>query len=204
MHLVYIHGAKAGGHSFNYFRERITGHTDTVVEYNSDRGFFNNLADMTDLLKGKTDLVFIAHSLGGVYAVHLADRLKASTLGGISISTPYGGSESAVILQFLLMFAPQQLINDITPGAAPIQGAHKIKLLVPWTNLVTTAGHSLLMSEPNDGVVTRASMQCRKDIALIDVDRDHFDVMKSPEALKHIRMQLLKCSDHSAELALSA
>jgi hypothetical protein len=121
MHPVFILGAKAAGHSIDYLRDEIRGHTDTVVEYSSDRGFFNNLADMTELLQGKTDLVFIAHSLGVVYAVHLADRFKACTLGSITFGTPYGASDGAVMLLFLLMFA------DSSSSTTLLLGPHALK-----------------------------------------------------------------------------
>jgi pimeloyl-ACP methyl ester carboxylesterase len=204
LELVYIHGAQATGHSFKHIREQLSEHASRVVEYNSDRGFFNNLSGMTDSLQDKTNIVFIAHSLGGVYAIHLADRLKGRTLGGITISTPHGGSQSAVMMQYLLMFTPSRLVNDITPTAAPITGAHKIKLAVPWINLVTTSGHSLTMNEPNDGVVTHTSMRHRKDVSHIDIEHSHFEVLQSPEALELIRKHLGTCYPYKTEPPISA
>jgi len=69
--LVYIHGASATGESFNYIREHIIG-DDLVLNYNSANGFDHNLKVMLEELKDINQIFFIAHSLGGIYALHLS------------------------------------------------------------------------------------------------------------------------------------
>jgi pimeloyl-ACP methyl ester carboxylesterase len=78
MLLVYIHGASATSESFNYIRKHVTGHEDLVINYDSRNGFEKNLADMRYQLSNCHNVFFICHSLGGVYALHLANDLDRS------------------------------------------------------------------------------------------------------------------------------
>ena len=79
MTLVYIHGASATGESFNYIREHIGGN-DMVINYDSRNGFENNLKSMEEQLRPMKDVFFIGHSLGGIYAIHLANTLYITKL----------------------------------------------------------------------------------------------------------------------------
>jgi len=188
MNLVYIHGNHATADSFNFIRSKLPGHTDIPLEYDSGHGFYTNHASMLKRLDGLDNLFFIAHSLGGIHALHLADELGSRVLGGVTMSTPYGGSEAAEVVSCLLPFS--QVLQDIKPRSAPIIAAKDIALSVPWTNLVSTAGHSPFMLAANDGVVTHDSMRHRSDIRLVDIDCNHFDIVLNQEALGIIRQEL--------------
>ena len=74
MTLVYIHGASATSESFNYIRQHIGGE-DIVINYDSRNGFENNLKDIQKQLQGIKDIFFVAHSLGGIYSLHLANSM---------------------------------------------------------------------------------------------------------------------------------
>ena len=78
--LVYIHGASATSESFNYLRSHIGG-TDMVLNYDSHNGFKQNLADMQSALSGIDRIFFIAHSLGGIYALHLSNLIPEQVAG---------------------------------------------------------------------------------------------------------------------------
>ena len=73
MLLVYIHGASATSESFNYIRKQIKGKT-LLINYDSRNGFEKNLEIMKELLSAQKDMFFICHSLGGIYALHLAQE----------------------------------------------------------------------------------------------------------------------------------
>jgi pimeloyl-ACP methyl ester carboxylesterase len=77
MTLVYIHGASATSESFNYIRRKLGKGID--INYDSRNGFENNLLDMQVQLKDYNDLVFIAHSLGGIYSLHLANAIPRAS-----------------------------------------------------------------------------------------------------------------------------
>ena len=166
MQLVYIHGASATCESFNYIRSHITGLPEIIVEYNSSNGFDRNLADMIQQLQGVNRMLFVCHSLGGIYALHLAEEFRHQVVGAVTLSTPYGGAESADYAKYFLPFS--RLLRDIGPSSAPITSSNAIKIQHPWLNIVTTRGDSPWIMQPNDGVVTVASLSFRSVMQLED------------------------------------
>lgn len=189
MTTVYIHGATATGASFNYLRDHIPG-TDVVLEYNSEDGFFHNLKAMHEKLRHTVtdNLFFIGHSLGGIYCLSLADHFKDQTAGGVTISTPYGGSEIASFAKFFAPFST--LLKEITPVSEPIEHAKRIQVKHPWTNIVTTRGNSPWIPGANDGVVTVDSQRANKNMQLIDLHTNHYEVLIHPDTVKIIQSKL--------------
>jgi predicted alpha/beta hydrolase family esterase len=184
MTLVYIHGASATSESFNYIRSKISGH-DMVINYDSRNGFENNLEEMKKDLADVKDIFFIAHSLGGVYSLHLANHMPDQVLGAVSLSTPYGGAEVAEFAKYFLPFS--RLMKDIGPSSWAMSQADKIKIQHPWTNVVTIKGQSPFMHEPNDGVVTIASQKAHIDMELVEVDYNHYEVVLSEQIVNLIQ-----------------
>ena len=185
MTLVYIHGASATGDSFNYIRDQLNHDNDLIIEYDSVNGFENNLKEMQQQLHGLDDIYFITHSLGGIYAVHLAHAIANKVRGAITISAPYGGAEIADFAQYFLPF--NRLMQDIGPGSWPIRASNEIKIQHPWTNIVTTRGSSPWIVGANDGVVTINSMRYRSDMHLIELHTNHYEVIMSPAVVDIIR-----------------
>lgn len=192
MNIVYIHGASATSDSFNYIRSRITGYSETLVEYNSQNGFAQNLIDMKQQLADKQRMVFVCHSLGGIYAVYLAQHFADQVLGAITLSTPYGGAESADYAKYFLPF--NRLLRDIGPGSTPIKDSNSIPIQHPWVNVVTTRGDSPWIIQPNDGVVTVSSMRKRSDMQLHELYINHYEIVMSPAAVDLID-QFIKSLD---------
>jgi pimeloyl-ACP methyl ester carboxylesterase len=186
--VVYIHGANATGESFNFIREHIK-HRDIVLEYNSANGFSHNLQDLYDRIKHEEKIFFVAHSLGGVYALHLADKLKKQVYGAVTLSTPYGGSREADVAKLFFPFS--RLMRDIGPHACPMRKTREIEINVPWTNVVTTRGASIFIPESNDGVVTLDSMRhCAHSMTLIEMPLNHYEVVLSEKVVKLISENL--------------
>lgn len=181
MNIVYIHGNRASTDSFNFIRTKLPKHKEILLEYDGADGFYNNHAKMLEELEGVDDIFFIGHSLGGIHALHLANELADRVLGGVTLSTPYGGSEAAGVVKYILPF--NQVLKDIHPNSAPIVASKNFEILHPWTNVVSMKGHSALMPTANDGVVTQRSMRHRDDITLVDVDSNHFEILLSHEAV---------------------
>lgn len=188
MKIVYIHGASATSDSFNYIRQHLGILDEHMIEYNSDNGFHNNLESMKHQLKDFEDIFFICHSLGGIYALHLTEYLDDRVVGACTISTPYGGAESADYTKYFLPFS--RLLRDIGPRSEPIRVASNIKLSCPWTNIVTTRGSSPWIIHDNDGVVTVKSMKCRDDMNLVELDINHYEVVLSPDTVNIIKEKL--------------
>lgn len=190
MKLVYLHGHGASSDSFNFIRSEVVEHDELCLEYNSRNGFAANLAEMAALLKDASGVFFIAHSLGGLYALHLAHQLGERVLGAVTMATPYGGSEAALALN---LFCPQQLYKDIHPAARPITQGRSIELHAAarhWTAIVTTRGHSQLMAAANDGIVTNDSMRNRRGVRFVEVDSNHHEVVQSCESVAIIKAAL--------------
>jgi pimeloyl-ACP methyl ester carboxylesterase len=188
MNLVYIHGANATSESFNYIKSKLG--TGLDINYDSRNGFENNLKDMQTTLQNYKNLVFVAHSLGGIYALHLANSMPESIKGAVTLSTPYGGAEVADYAQYFLPFS--RLMRDIGPSSWVMKQASRIKIQHPWTNIVTVTGQSPFIVEPNDGVVTIASQRHHADMELIEVDCNHYEVVLSDAVIKLVKERVNK------------
>jgi pimeloyl-ACP methyl ester carboxylesterase len=140
------------------------------------------------------DILIVAHSLGGVYALHLATAFPNKVKGGVTMSTPYGGSKQADALKWFPPFSGSQLLKDISPEGAPILASAKIKLDIPWVNLVTIRGGTYWIPEPNDGVVTLKSMKHRDDMQFVEVLADHFEITQSPESAQAVKEMISRLS----------
>ena len=189
MTIVYIHGASATSESFARIREHIPKR-DIAINYDSTNGFRKNLKQIKEQLEDEEKLFFVGHSLGGIYALHLADYFYNKTLGGITLSTPYGGSREADYAKYFLPFS--RLMRDIGPNSEPMATVKDLKIPKIWTNIVTVKGHSPWIMEPNDGIVTIASQKARPDMQLIEVELNHYEVVIATRTIELIKMQLEK------------
>lgn len=175
MLLVYIHGASATSESFNYIREHVHG-KELLINYDSRNGFEKNLDNMKEILSAQRDMFFICHSLGGVYALHLANEFSNQVLGAVTLSTPYGGAEVADVAKYFLPYS--RLLKDIGPTSWAMKQAQTFKNIKNWTNIVTTSGSAAWIPAQNDGVVTVASQKKRSDIMnLIELECNHYEVV---------------------------
>lgn len=185
--IVYIHGASATAESFTHIRQFVRDHyeePDIMLEYQSDDGFDHNLAQMKGKLNDAERLFFISHSLGGIYSLYLANYYADTTVGGVSLSTPYGGSAEADFAKYFLPF--NRLMKDIGAIRGPLYESRYIPAPPNWTQVVTTKGQSPWISEPNDGVVTLKSMRYRKDLNTVEFDLNHYEVVLSDRVVQLI------------------
>ena len=188
MTIVYIHGASATAESFTYFREHIK-ENDIAIEYDSSHGFKENLEEMKTVIQKYKGIKFVCHSLGGIYALHLSNAFPERVRGAVTMSTPYGGAEVADYAKYFLPFS--RLLRDIGPNSWPMKTAKQLKVLHPWTNIVSTAGKSPWMNVPNDGVVTINSMKHRQDdMEIVEVDLNHYEIIISNKVLQILKQKL--------------
>lgn len=190
MVLVYIHGASATSESFTHIKENID-EDHILVDYSSANGFYNNLENMKTQLKDHDDLFFVAHSLGGIYALHLANHYPEKTLGGVTLSTPYGGSREADFARYFIPFS--RLMKDIGPMSEPMYTAKHFAAPPNWTQVVTTEGQSPWINDPNDGVVTLKSMRSRTDFEVVELPINHYEVVISNKTVDIIKQRIQKC-----------
>jgi pimeloyl-ACP methyl ester carboxylesterase len=182
MILVYIHGANSSSASWNYIRQQLDYKgQELLLDYDSDNGFDSNLKNMITHLSHTDEhqpLYFVAHSLGGVYALHLAQEFKNRTKGGFTISTPYGGCESASLLH--IMFPREQLLNDIAPHSWPMRRISQFTIPNNWTTVITTGGDNpLFLGQANDGVVTVKSQQALQAKNQVNLEFNHYEILQS-------------------------
>ena len=188
--LVYIHGASATSESFNYLREHIGGE-DMALNYDSKNGFKENLAIMQEELSNIKDIFFVAHSLGGIYALHLANLVPDQVRGAVTLSTPYGGAESADFAKYFLPFS--RLLRDIGPASWPMRHADRIKIQHPWTNIVTVRGSAPWIHGANDGIVTVNSQRHHDEgMELVEINYNHYEVVLSDQVVNLIKERLPK------------
>jgi len=178
MRTVYIHGATASSLTFAYIQQQLQIKDPVYVNYDSRNRFHDNFKDIHNtVLDLKSDFQIIAHSLGGIYALHLLQHFPKKLKRVVTLSTPYNGSEIAV---YGKLFNPTyNLFRDITPYSKAIRESKQIKITIPWTQVVTTNGYSPWFVVPNDGVVTRSSMEWRNDMEQLDVACNHYEVVQS-------------------------
>ena len=188
MTLVYIHGASATSDSFNYIRSKLGNGID--INYDSRNGFENNLNEMVEQLTGVKDMAFVAHSLGGIYSLHIANALPKQVKGAVTLSTPYGGAEVAEYAKYFLPFS--RLMRDIGPNSWAFKQASEIKIQHPWTNIVTVKGQSPFMLAHNDGVVTIASQKHHEDMELVEVEYNHYEVVLADPVVDIIKERVKK------------
>lgn len=193
MDLVYIHGAGASVESFNYIREHIPHHKEILLEYNVSNGYEKNLVSMAKKLQNSERVFFIAHSMGGLYAVHLANKYQQKTAGAVTMSTPYGGVAFVNYTKYFLPF--NKLVRDIASNSIFIKETNEIPVTKPWCNIVTTRGTSPLIIEPNDGVVTVKSQKHRKDMELKEVQLNHYEVVISPKTVSIINNKIANSAE---------
>ncbi len=184
-HVVVIHGANASPKSFNYILENTNLTNVTKVRYFSGDGFYNNLEKLKIQLQGIEKCFVIAHSLGGIYTLHLLQHINI--IGVVSIATPFGGSMTADWVKYLI---PRRLYSEIRVSSSPITNGHKIAINIPWTQIVTTEGAIPVHFSKNDGVVTYKSMTHRKDMQFFEIPYNHYEIMNSPEVVHTINKKL--------------
>ena len=190
MKIVYIHGATASERSFAYIQKSFRAKDPIYLNYEKDTTARDNLSAMKiELLKHDEPLFIIAHSMGGLYATYLQEEFS-NIKGVVSLATPFNGSEIAM---WGAMLNPSyQLFQDITTHSSFITNSRKIKIKVPWLQVVTTIGDVPWISGKNDGIVTYASMTCRDDIDYIEIDRNHYEVVLSKRVINLIKEKLKK------------
>jgi hypothetical protein len=115
--------------------------------------------------------------------------LKDKVVGAVTLSTPYGGAEIADVAKYFLPYS--RLLRDVGPNSWAMKRANNITITCPWLNIVTVKGNAPWVPQPNDGVVTIASQRYHsKDMDLVDIDYNHYEVLLSDQVVKLIKERL--------------
>lgn len=185
--IVYIHGAFCDSSIFNFIKDKVPVKGITV-DYDWGSDYKTAVETIISHLPKDEKLFLVGSSLGGLYSLLAADQLKDRVIGGISISTPYGGSIGTSLIRIckFMFLNDYSSIPDLNPLSELIQTVRKVKLPSNWSGIVTTAGHNPLGIIPNDGIVSLESMRARKELPTINLPYGHIEVMTQIETVKVI------------------
>lgn len=186
--IIMIHGANATERSFSYIKSQLPDWDFVMINYESADGFYYNLERIIQHVKALGPVFIVAHSLGGVYALHLLQHVNVNHV--ISISSPFGGSAVADWARF--MMPNYQLFRDIGTRSQPILQCKEIAVTVPWTQVVTTRGAVPWHHADNDGVVTIPSMTGRNDMEYVYVHENHYEILGSDVVVDLIKNKYLE------------
>lgn len=184
---ILIHGANASSQSWNYIRTFIKGDS-VAVDYSCQAGFDSNLIELKQLVDSVAGtIILLGHSLGGIYAMHLAGYLGERCVGAVSLSTPFGGSGLADWAK--IMYPWHKLFKDVGYRSRPIVDSKKIAttLTTPWLQIVTTKGNAPWLPIENDGVVTVKSQKCIDTMPHIELYSNHYEILIHPTTIELIR-----------------
>lgn len=188
--LVFLPGARTTSMSLQMLRWALIDRPAVLLDYATQGRFADRLQALIVQLQeaaGRRPLFFVGHSLGGIYAVHLAHHFAAQTCAGVTLATPYGGVPGS--WQLKRMDGGNSIWQDLVPTAWAVRSAQALPLACPWTQVVATAGHTRWLRGPNDGVVTVASQRARK-CEQIALPVNHYAVLMHPRVVSIIRSRL--------------
>lgn len=191
MHIVYIHGANATPHSFNFIRQRLSHHSSTDIVYDAHNPLDEIIDDAEATILSAVDEPYhlVAHSLGGIVAVALSQRSKHMIKSIATMSTPFGGSEAATAASVLLPF--NTFLKNISTRSPTLREIITTGPVVPTLNVITTAGGTMFEHRPNDGVVTVESQLAFVGTSTVEVQLNHFEVLLSPYVAQKLEQFVL-------------
>lgn len=195
----FIHGANASPKSFQYLKENLKIDPDfsdfsiTDISYDCQENLASIVKVMASSASKDRQLFLVGHSLGGVLATAVAQRIQLfempiSVRGVFTMASPFGGSESADYLRWL--YPTYHLFRSISTQSRLIKDINAIGAVVPTLSLVTTAGNNPLFATANDGVVTVNSQRALKKAKYVEIDSNHFEVLLSRETIEHLKIFL--------------
>jgi pimeloyl-ACP methyl ester carboxylesterase len=181
MKVILIHGANASKVCWNWIGHNIPDHDRLVWGMMTNAE--DNLARMEAQLPDQC--IVVGHSMGGIYAWHLAQRNPEKVVAGISIATPWGGSTQASFFKLFNYNIPW--LQTLARSEPWTTQTRLLSTPVPWTNVVCTHGFDLWGTGANDGVVTVTSQrELNGPSKEVTLDYGHNEVLQSPELLKVI------------------
>lgn len=174
MNVFYIHGAHSTPATFNSIKKTLPKHNITDISYSCDVPLNNTINELIERINtDNKEINIISHSLGGIIAVSLAQKLQLIRKI-ITIGTPFGGSKGASIMRWMIR---NQLLSDLDPHNSIFHNLKHLPINAEVMSIVTTEGGSPMMKDQNDGVVTVASQTDLIGPTYVTVPYNHFEAL---------------------------
>lgn len=182
-----IHGLNCTPKIFTYLQSQLPKHKTILVDYLSSQPLEDSYEEILHLLPKNVPISIIGHSLGGILGHLLATRDNDVILENlISISTPFGGSETAGHLKWF--FPGFKILKDLSPRSPIIQEVstnpiHNSR----FVSVISTSGHLPIISHTNDGVVSIRSQEVTTANEVVYVDSNHFEIMQDSHTVELVK-----------------
>ena len=187
--IVFIHGAGQTKLCWNYYLAILNPKRYIMLEYDVDTPFYESLDILYDIIKDEKDMFFISHSMGGLVAIHLYDKLRTRVIGSVSVSSPFGGSKTADWARYII--PRYTLFRDIGVHSAPVITSLTIEIKnMKWTQVVSTEGGVPWHNGANDGVVTVESQRAHPNMSKVEFAVNHYESISSPVILDLIQKEI--------------
>lgn len=188
MHIIYLHGLASSGKIFNFTQSKLPKHKATFINYDSAQSIEDSLQFILSALPKDEPFSILSHSLGGILghlvATRSSDEYQIDHL--ITISTPFGGSDTAGKLKWF--YPSYKIFKDLAPNSKTLSSISNTPVTkCKFTSLISTAGHLPFVSEINDGVVSLESQRATTAKSTIDIDANHFEVLQDPNTINALK-----------------
>ncbi|MDR3503013.1 MAG: hypothetical protein P4L79_10580 [Legionella sp.] len=182
--IIYIHGANESPSSFNFIRKQLGEHEYIDFEYSYLSPLQKIIDRFVEEIKNVEETKqVISHSLGGIIALAARDKINFEKV--VTLSTPFGGSKSALLMSW---FMPPSVMDDVATNSKIILGLKNNPIDIPVLSYVTTGGNMYgFFAEENDDVVTVASQMALEGPEYVKIKMNHFGVLQSKRVVSGIK-----------------
>lgn len=184
--VILLHGAHQSSISFGYLQHLLKDFRFIRIDWDTKSKFDDNLSEMIESINTQNQVYFIGHSMGGIYAAHLAQHFDC--IGGAAVAVPWAGSHNAEWLKYFMPF--YSLYHDASQTSPIIDYARKCRLPGHWTNYVSTVGDNPAVFSRNDGVLSLDTMVGRGDIETTYLRAGHYEIISWVKLIESIEKDI--------------
>ncbi len=190
-HIVYLHGLNCTRRIFTHLHCQLPDHHAIFIDYDSCQAAEDSYQQVLAHIPRNEPISIVGHSLGGIIGYLIASRDPEILVENlISISTPFGGSQTAANLKW---FYPGYLIfKDMCPTSSIVKEVTSKPLGINFTSVISTSGHVPFISEINDGVVSIRAQEATRADEVLYVDSSHFEIMQDPLTIAAVQRLVFK------------
>jgi pimeloyl-ACP methyl ester carboxylesterase len=174
-----IHGAFSSPRIFNYLKHNIgKGYRWHFLDYQNET---SGLKDIITSIKPPKSAHIVGHSMGGLIALGLANQPWVQSI--TTIATPLGGVDVNLLQSYL---SRSEFVKEISSNGEFIRHLNKMLINKPVQHLISAAGFSPWIYEPNDGVITLRSQRAMKFGEVHDVFANHAEIMLDDTTVSYL------------------